>query len=194
MTCIVGIAENGVVTIGGDSAAIDSNYNLVLRRDEKVFRNGEFVIGFTSSYRMGQVLRFLKFPDHPEGMDAFEFMVTRVVDAIRTALRTAGFSKKESEVDTGGTFLVGYRGRLFLIADDFQVEESRAQNAACGCAAQAALGSLFTSGELNECTPRDRVRIALSVAERLSAGVRAPFIVLETEKQSAEFSAISAAK
>lgn len=178
MTCIVGIANHGIVTIGGDSAGVDGSYNLTLRADDKVFRNGEFVIGFTSSFRMGQVLRFSKLPDHPEGMDTFEFMVTRFIEAVRTALRTAGFSKKENEVDSGGTFLAGYRGRLFQIASDFQVEESRLGMLACGCADQAALGSLLTSAG----TARERVLKALRVAEQLSAGVRAPFVVLETER------------
>jgi hypothetical protein len=49
MTAIVGITDGSTVFIGGDSAGSNS-YNLTVRKDTKVFRAGEFVIGFTTSF------------------------------------------------------------------------------------------------------------------------------------------------
>lgn len=57
MTCIVGLVDQGNVWIGGDSAGV-GGYDLMLRADQKVFRNGDFLMGFTSSFRMGQLLRY----------------------------------------------------------------------------------------------------------------------------------------
>ena len=51
MTCIVGLVENGVVYIGGDSSGV-GGWNLMLRKDRKVFRVGEALLGFTSSFRL----------------------------------------------------------------------------------------------------------------------------------------------
>lgn len=45
MTCIVGLAVNGKTYIGGDSAGV-GGYDLTIRRDAKVFTNGEFAMGF----------------------------------------------------------------------------------------------------------------------------------------------------
>jgi ATP-dependent protease HslVU (ClpYQ) peptidase subunit len=64
MTCIVGMVENGKVYIGGDSAGV-SGFDYHIREDQKVFQNGDMIFGFTSSFRMGQLLQYsLKIPDH----------------------------------------------------------------------------------------------------------------------------------
>ncbi len=39
MTCIVGLVDNGKVYIGGDSAGC-AGYDVRIREDQKVFRNG----------------------------------------------------------------------------------------------------------------------------------------------------------
>ena len=58
MTCIVGILEeNGDIYMGGDSAGASGN-TLKIRADEKVFINENYIMGFTSSFRMGQLLRY----------------------------------------------------------------------------------------------------------------------------------------
>ena len=67
MTCIVGLVHEGVVYIGGDSAGV-AGLSLVVRADEKVLRNGDFLMGFTTSFRMGQLLRYKLDPPrrHPD--------------------------------------------------------------------------------------------------------------------------------
>lgn len=172
MTCIVGLIDGGKVYLGGDSAGV-SGYHLVTRKDPKVFRVGDFVIGFTSSFRMGQLLAHaFTPPKRHEDTDVYAYMVTSFVDAVRDCLKAGGYARKESETEAGGTFLVGYAGRLFEISDDYQVGEALADYAACGCGREVALGSLFsTKGQ----KPKDRILTALEAAEALSAGVRGPF-------------------
>jgi hypothetical protein len=171
MTCIVGLVHDGKVYVGGDSAGV-GGYDLTVRADKKVFRNGEFVMGFTSSFRMGNLLQHALTPPrwHPDD-DVHKYMVTDFVDAVRTCLKKGGYATKESEAEVGGTFLVGYAGRLFTIHGDYQVGEGLDGYAACGCGDTIALGSLYTS----KGNPRSRVLTALAAAERFSAGVRAPF-------------------
>ncbi|XVV11230.1 hypothetical protein ACQP2X_41330 [Actinoplanes sp. CA-131856] len=57
MTCIVGITDGTTVTIGGDSAGSDG-WHVAVRSDSKVFQVGPYLMGFTTSYRMGQLLRY----------------------------------------------------------------------------------------------------------------------------------------
>lgn len=52
MTCIVGIVDNGKVYMGADSLGVGGLSKRV-RKDPKLFRVGEFVFGYTSSFRMG---------------------------------------------------------------------------------------------------------------------------------------------
>jgi hypothetical protein len=110
MTCIVGLAHGGKVYLGADSAGLAGD-ELTPRRDPKVFRVGEFVFGYTTSFRMGQVLRYgFTPPTQPEGMIAHEYLCTHVVDALRQAFQRAGCATVNSGVETCGNFLIGYRG------------------------------------------------------------------------------------
>ncbi len=175
MTCIVGLVAKERVWIGADSAGV-AGLHLVVRRDQKVFEVGEFLIGFTSSFRMGQLLQFnLSPPLVPENIDLYEYMVVHFVEKVRQTLKSGGFAKVEDSVESGGCFLVGFRGRLFKIDEDFQVGESRHAFDADGCGGSYALGALAATQE--ETDPKKRILTALGVAETFSAGVRGPFVV-----------------
>jgi hypothetical protein len=176
MTCIVGLVDNGNIYIGGDSAGVDGRYGLVVRSDKKVFTNGDFVMGFTSSFRMGQLLAYGFSPPVPRvGVDTMEYMVTEFIDAVRNRMKHGGYVKIRDSAEEGGTFLVGYKGRLFHISDDFQVGESTHGYDACGCGDHLALGSLRSTRDWTD--GKKRVLEALETAETFSAGVRGPFFV-----------------
>src|SRR6266446_9012271 len=182
MTCIVGLADKGRVFIGGDSAGVDGSYRLTVRADRKVFRNGDFVMGFTSSFRMGQLLAFNFNPPKPRlGTDLMAYMVTDFIDAARSSMKLGGYARVKEGAEEGGSFLVGYAGRLFHIADDFQVGESTHGFDACGCGDQIALGSLRSTRQWED--PNARLKEALEAAEAFSAGVRGPFFFESTEAQ-----------
>jgi ATP-dependent protease HslVU (ClpYQ) peptidase subunit len=174
MTCIVGLVEDGNVHIGGDSAGV-AGLSVTVRADRKVFKNGDMIFGFTSSFRMGQLLRYsLIVPKrHPE-TDIDAFMHTTFIDAIRDCLKIGGFSRKENNEETGGCFLVGYAGRLFRIDVDFQIGESVEGYDSVGCGEDLALGSLFTTTDF-DLTAKERILTALKAAEKFSGGVRSPF-------------------
>ena len=106
----------------------------MVHRDPKVFTLGDFVIGFTTSYRMGQLLQFnLEIPCHHDEVSLFAYMVTVFIDAVRECLKTGGYAEKAKEVEKAGTFLVGYKGHLFRIEGDYQVAESALSYDAIGC-------------------------------------------------------------
>ena len=175
MTCIAGIAENGTVWLTGDSAA-SSGWDMTVRSDPKVFASGAYVMGFTGSFRMGQLLRYSFAPPAPPGPDGdlHRFMCTDFTDALRQCLKDGGWAEKDNEregLGTGGSFLAGVAGRLFIVEADYQVGEPADGYAACGCGWQVARGALFASGG----PPAQRLAVAMAAAERFSNGVRAPF-------------------
>ena len=181
MTCIVGLVHEGVVYIGGDSAGV-AGLSLTVRADEKVFQNGEFLMGFTTSFRMGQLLRYSLEPPrrHPDD-DIHQYMVVGFVNAVRECLKAGGYASKKDDVESAGTFLVGYQGRLFEIESDYQVGIPGDGYAAVGSGQDIARGALFaTQGQ----EPRQRVLTALQAAERFSAGVRGPFHILPEDEKA----------
>ena len=182
MTCIVGIETDDGVVIGGDSAGV-SGYSFSVRMDEKCFVNGPFIFGFTSSFRMGQLLHWsLSPPRLPEDDDDLDrFMVTEFVDIVRKCLIDGGYATKESGAEEGGTFLVGVAGRLYLIDSDYQVGRNACGYDAVGCGADIALGALHAT--TNQKNAKKRILAALEAAEAHSAGVSGPFILVEDKNQ-----------
>ena len=174
MTCIVGLEDGEDVWIGGDSAGV-AGWGLTTRADKKVFRNADFLFGFSTSFRMGQLLRYrLILPKLHSDDDLEKFMATDVVDAIRQCLKEYGINKTENGVDSGGDFLIGFRGKLFRVAADYQVGSSTHAFQAIGCGDDIALGAMFVTANLGT-SPKDRLMRALEAAQEFSAGVRAPF-------------------
>lgn len=163
--------------MGADSAGVTPSLRLSARNDKKIFRNGDFLIGFCGSFRAGQLLRYsFKPPRRFHDRDVEEFMATSFVDEVRKCYREGGTMRKDhEEEEVNSSFLVGYENRLFHIEADFQVGESLHNFDACGCGADLALGNLLATGDRK---PEQRIRSALEAAETYSAGVRAPFNLL----------------
>lgn len=176
MTCIVGLIDEGRVYIGGDSAGV-SNFNIRQRKDPKVFKIGKMVIGYTSSFRMGQLLRFsMKLPEFLSSDDVFEYMCTKFTDSVRECMKTGGYLRTDNGQEEGGFFLVGFKGRLFEVNSDFQISELVQRYAATGCGEYYALGSLYET-EKSDMSPKDRLTSALECASLFSAGVCGPYII-----------------
>lgn len=178
MTCIAGIARNDKVWIGGDSAGI-AGWRMTVRADEKVFVSGEFAYGFTSSFRMGDLLRFSFSPPEQTShqTDDRGYLATTWTDALRECLGTGGLKKIESGVEKGGQFLLGYKGRLYSVDWDFQIALAVADYDAVGAGCETALGALYAMRD-SKLTPEVQIKAALAAAEEHNASVRAPFRVV----------------
>lgn len=180
MTCIVGYLDkkNQKVTVGADSAGV-AGLDLSIRKDKKIFKKGDFIIGCTSSFRMIQLLQFkLHLPEIGK-KDIYEYMCTDFIDSVRQCFKDGGFITKDKDVESGGTFLVGYKDRLFAVENDFQVAENLDGLHAIGCGENYALGALFTVSDNAE-TAESKVTNALLTASYFSAGVCKPFYLLTT--------------
>lgn len=177
MTCIVGLINKGKVYIGGDSAGV-SGYSLAHRADEKVFKKDNMIFGFTSSFRMGQILRYsLKIPDHDPRISDDEYMCTTFVDSIIECFKTKGYATISNNEISGGVFIVGYNENLYMIESDFQVGKQLGRFAACGCGEDYALGALSILENM-KLTPEEKVTKALEVATHWSAGVIGPYNIV----------------
>lgn len=180
MTCIVAYKKDGVVYMGGDSAAV-GGLEVHERKDAKVFIVQKFLIGYTSSFRMGQLLRFkLKVPKQGKESD-YEYMCTKFIDEVRKVLTDNGFTRKDNNADEIGTFLVGYKGNIYGVCDDLQVGENLDDYDAVGCGSKYAHGALNILSRL-DLEPEKIVLGALKTATKFSGGVRPPYIILNSVK------------
>ena len=174
MTCVVGVLSGGDVWLGADSLSANSTWAARLRKDPKLFQYGDFLLGFTTSYRMGQILQYeMAWPEYSGG-DIFAWCVRDFVPAARKALKAGGFVETTNGKESGGCLLLGGHGRLFAIESDFQVNEAAQGYAAIGGGADIALGALHATRHDG---PEFRVISALAVADEFNIGVRGPFLI-----------------
>lgn len=136
MTCIIGVEYNGYVYIAGDLQG--TGHNSKMNHDfSKVFHKGEVVIGYTTSYRFGQLLEFtLTNPIVPKnGGEIQKWLVTVIVPEIVKVL-------KANDYIGGGQCLIGIRDQLWALQDDFSVFRMSDGYAAVGSGTEYALAGL----------------------------------------------------
>ena len=181
MTCIVGFVDaKKNIYLGGDSAGV-SGFDVTIRKDLKVFKKDKMVIGYTSSFRMGQLLRFkLKIPKQLKHIKDYEYMCSSFIDAVRKCLKDNGYAEVKNNEERIGEFIVGYKGNLYKISGDLQVGISAENYTVCGWGSPYALGSLATNKDFN---PIRKIYEALQVAEKFSGGVRHPFKIITLNKE-----------
>jgi ATP-dependent protease HslVU (ClpYQ) peptidase subunit len=176
MTCIVGIAHNGIVYMGGDSAAADEDSSLVSSRKEpKVFVKNGYLIGYSGSFRFGKVLQHTFNPPKLSDNNIDKFLNTTFVNSLRECCEL-------NKVDPGSEedsseMLIGVAGRVFEFCNDWHFGEDINDFNAIGSGTKFALGSLYSTRRLR--SPNARIQLALESAERFSASVRGPFTILE---------------
>jgi hypothetical protein len=187
MTCIVALINENKVFLGGDAAASDDKSGLIFQRtDPKVFKVGQFGIGFVDSFRMGQILQYSWTPPVYKPTSGYrnldKFLRTRFVESVKEAFKENGYGNQNpgtEDGDEGGIFIVTVQGagRIFTMDSDFHIGEADVQYMAEGAGQELALGSLFSTAQIK--TPRKRVRMALEAATKFNMSVRPPFTIIE---------------
>lgn len=176
MTCALAVTENGATLLAADSAGSSIEHNEIHTfENAKVFLAGPYGIGFTTSYRLGQILRFeTEFPAPPTG-DLERFMATSFIAAVRRGLEVGGLSR---ELNEHGSILVAVHGQLFCIGSEFQVMAMSTPYAAVGSGRHPAYGALYAMEGCGK-TLREKAEIALRASQTFTPGVREPFTFVE---------------
>src|ERR1017187_8470987 len=121
MTCIIGLLDDNICYIGGDTFASNHHNGFNCNRS-KVFKVDNFIIGGTTSFRLLDLLEFSFSPKKPyDNEDMDKYIRTDFINEVRKCLTSGGLKKNNNGVESGGTFLVGYKNNLWKIQDDFSV-------------------------------------------------------------------------
>lgn len=165
MTCIVGIAHEGVVYIGGERAAADE-VSITTLAVPKVYVKGDWIYGFAGSYGVGQLMDMLTLP--PAGENPYITLRTTIVERLKESVSL--YSKDEGK-DNDTSWLVGSGGRLFEFHhSDYSVIE--VDTTAIGSGANLALGSLYTTRDWK--SQEKRLATALGAAITYSPTCQGP--------------------
>lgn len=186
MTCIIGYIEKApnktTIYLGGDSAGT-SGSDIIIRTDPKVFKKknktDDFLFGFTSSYRMGQLLISPKFtpPPQKENISDFEYMISDFIDEIRKTMKNGGYSTIQNNEEVGGVFFVAYRGHLYTIGIDFQVGETSLNYSSIGSGEDIANGALYILSKSDK-SPHEIIKKSLEATAYFKNNVHGPFKII----------------
>jgi len=188
MTCIVGYVDKSedCVYIGADSLG-SSSFSGIVRKDPKFFHyTKDIIVGFTSSYRMGQVIMYAENLFSDININNKEFfthknMVTKFIPNLVKLYKDI-----DDTIDKKGTFLIATFDKLWKIYDDFQVEETVQDFNSCGSGEDFAFGSLYTSEKNEELSITDKIILSLESAENYAKGVQRPFHIVNTRDENTE--------
>lgn len=179
MTVIVGIESDGKVYMGGDSGSATIAMTNATSLS-KVFRLGNMLIGYTTSFRMGQVLEHnVILPVHKKDDSDIKYLVSWFIPCIRECFANAGYLGKEMDEsrDIGGQFLLGYRGKLYTVYSDFQVNRGTEGYGAVGSGVYFATGAMMTAISMGETRPKSILKYGMKAAAYYNPFVRKPFVI-----------------
>lgn len=185
MTCIVGMVRNGEVFMGGDLMG-SNGFTGKVYPDSKVFVNGDFIIGYTSSFRMGQILEWnWQQPLRQEGITDRQYIQLNVVESLRGTFAEFGYGVKNGLECIGGNFLIGYKGSLYEMQDDFsilKVDDFSAVGSG-GYHAEAILHYLYPDEEVH---PFTILQTAIATAANFTQSVSAECTLYSSDPKIAE--------
>lgn len=102
-------------------------------------------------------------------------MCTRFIKSLTDSFKVNGYPPDK---ESSGSFLVGYKNRLFKVGEDFQIGDPIDTFDAAGCGESYAKGALFVMDK--KIQPKEKVKRALEAASYFSGAVRPPFIIENT--------------
>jgi ATP-dependent protease HslVU (ClpYQ) peptidase subunit len=144
LTLIIGLVHDGKAYLAGDTIA-SNGYTYHNTVQPKVFKNGVLYMGYTDSFRMGQLLEHnLSVPARTVGQELLPWLVCSLVPAVRTCLTQGGYAQNSSGNERGGNFLIVAEHRIFEMQGEYSVLERTDGYAAVGSGEDYALASLHT--------------------------------------------------
>jgi len=182
MTCIVGYIDekNRKMYMGGDSFGVDSEDHYRSFVSDKVFVKENMLFGFTSSYRMGQLIQYkLVIPEQKEITDS-EYIATVFTDSVIKCFKDNKYLANKEGVITGGSFLIAYKGVLYALQDDFSMVIVKNGYGSVGCGRMVALGALEIASKL-DIPVEKKIKKAIKAVKKYDSLVGGPVKIVSCE-------------
>lgn len=174
MTCIIGYSHNGKAYVGADSLG-SNGWTKAQYDTPKLFEVHGMVIGYTTSYRFGQVLQHHLRELLSNQVDPYKKLVEEYIPHIREILTAHGAKTTDKGVDSGGACVIGYKGAVYELQHDFSVLKPSNGIACVGSGAQVAYGAMLA---LTTKDSEQRILRALEVTSDAVTSVGGDFVVM----------------
>lgn len=180
MTCVLAYTDGKTSHMIADSCAFNMcQYTKHPRKDKKIYpilgKCENAYLGFTSSYRMGQILSKTTF-DYKT--ITFETLLDHYIPKCITRFKNGCYDDKGND---GGNFIIIQKGSLFEIDSDYQIAEPARNYTAVGCGEHFVMASFETLLRSGRTDIKNMMLEALQVTIEFSAFVGAPFHYINTK-------------
>jgi ATP-dependent protease HslVU (ClpYQ) peptidase subunit len=170
MTCIVAVANAGIVWMGGDSLCTWNSDSCDTLVQPKVSVKNNMILGCAGNLNHCQKILHCWEPPTSDQISGFEYILKIALPSLKSFYEDNDIDLKDETL-----VLIGYQGRVYIIGTELSVHESVYGYAAIGSGDMVAYGALYVTQ--NE-EPPARIKLALEASERHCSGVRAPFTIL----------------
>lgn len=163
--------------LGADSC-VGGAHRATGKREPKVKKVGEYLIGSAGSVRVGQIVKHcLSTKKFNEKDDFYWHVLNVLVPEIRKSIKSEGCLKTESGVDSMRCGLVIAHGNnLLTMQGDFGVIEYEDDFVAMGCGEEWATGAMYAIDYQTQGTAEEQIlKVGLDAACRYSSYVRPPY-------------------
>jgi len=124
MTLIIGIdlqlGKDKYLYLAGDKCGSDgfSKDNYI---KPKIFKRDDYAFGYTSSFRMGQLLEHSNISKDLPSWKEEENVYTSFVDWAKTSMKNGGYLQENNGVASGGNFIFFNGKSLYEVQSDFSI-------------------------------------------------------------------------
>jgi ATP-dependent protease HslVU (ClpYQ) peptidase subunit len=141
MTCIVAFRdEEENIILAGDKMGSDS-YSKMIVKEPKVFKNGDFAIGYTDSFRMGQLLKHVWTPpERKMEQETDNYLYADVTKSLREMFKENGFGDDDN--NDFGAFIMIYEDRILEMQGEMSLLEHETDIVSVGAGCYHATAAL----------------------------------------------------
>jgi len=168
MSCVIGLVNGGHVYMGADGYATTEDGERRPIVADKIFKNKDYLIGYTGSVRTGQILDSHNFDPPDDIQDLAEAMREHLYAKGCVATTEGGLSMQTSN------FLIAFKQKLYEVLMDFQLNEILGNYTAIGSGAAYAMGAMHVLEKFNV-TPMKKLESALDAASFFHTTVGPPY-------------------
>jgi len=183
MTCIAGvITPHKKIVMAADSGNNDGfGAYTILKNQKKIFQtpNG-MIIGVAGSSRIGQILNHDFDPPTDKHKDPFLYLLKEFVPALKEKLQEENLVD-DHKMKYDSSLLIGYKGRLFRLGEDYDIVESNDNYDAIGSGRYDARGALYALKQTKTLSCEKMVKIAISAAINADVNIKPPIIIEYTK-------------
>lgn len=147
MTTILGVQHDQGFVIAAESQVTEADRPFYHSDVKKIVEIGDYVIAGAGMSRFCDIIQYGWEPPAYDGSDPYRFMVSQFIPSMRLKHKETGYRLKPDE---SFKFIVGLRGKLYYIADDYSVLRTQHGLYGIGSGSELAMGAYEAGASIEE--------------------------------------------